>query len=220
MINTPSKLFECSTDAVFAINANGHIRYLNKACEKLLAISLHEVKDKKCADLLCSHDLQGNKFCGDHCPIPRTIDDKNQTVRDFDLMVKRADGDTIMVNVGTHYVPADWRRKDNDITAFFSLRRVNCQRLLQRMHNDPRRMAAPTRESGNFNLTSRETEVLDLAANGLKTSQIAQCLSISKVTVGNHFKNIYPKIGVHSRAEAVSFALRHNLIRRRTYDLE
>jgi len=178
------------------------------------------VKDRKCANLLCGHDLQGNKFCGDHCPIPKTINDRNQAARDFDLMVKRADGDTIMVNIGTYYVPADWRGKVDDITAFFSLRRINCQRLLQRMHNKPHCMAAPNRESGNFNLTSREAEILDLAANGLKTSQIAQRLSISKVTVSNHFKNIYPKIGVHSRAEAVSFALRHNLIRRRSSDLE
>ena len=217
-INTLYELFEHGTDAVFGINADGHIQYLNNTCEKLLATPLHKVKDRKCADLLCGHDLQGNKFCGDLCPIPKTIDNKNQVARDFDLVVKRADGDAILVNIGTYYVPADWQGKDDDITAFFSLRRINCQRLLQRMHNEPSRMAAPNRESGNFNLTSREAEILDLAANGLKTSQIAQRLSISKVTVGNHFKNIYPKISVHNRAEAVSFAWRHNLIRRRTSD--
>ena len=219
-MNAPYKLFEHSTDAVFGTNADGHIQYLNKTCEKLLGIPLHEVKGRKCANLLCGNDLQGNKFCRDHCPIPKTIDNRTQIVRDFDLMVKQADGDTLLVNIGIHYVPADWRGKDDDITAFFSLRRIDCQRLLQRMHNEPRRIAAPNQKSGNLNLTSREAEILDLAANGLNTSQIAQRLSISKVTVGNHFKNIYPKIDVHSRAEAVSFALRHNLIRHRTSDLE
>ncbi len=219
-MNTPQELFEHGTDAVFGVNSNGHIQYLNKNCEKLLGTTLHEVKGRKCASLLCGHDVQGNKFCDTHCPIPKTIDNKNQVARDFDLMVKQADGDTILVNIGIQNVPANWRVKGNDISVFLSLRRIDCNRLLKRIHNEPHRMAAPNRESGNFNLTSRETEILDLAANGLNTNQIAQRLSISKVTVGNHFKNLYPKIGVHSRAEAVSVALRHNLIRRRTSDLE
>ena len=219
-MNKTYELFEHGTDAVFGTNADGHIRYLNRTCEKLLRISLSDMKGRKCADLLCGHDLQGNKVCGDHCTIPKTIGDKNQAVRDYDLMVKRADGDSILVNIGINYIPANCRGKDDDITAFFSLRRINCQRLLQRMHNESSRMAARNREFGNFKLTSREAEILGLAANGLKASQIAQRLSISKVTVGNHFKNIYPKIGVHSRVEAVSFALRNNLIQHRTSDLE
>ena len=128
-MNTSYELFEHGTDAVFGTNANGHIRYLNRTCEKLLGIPLHEVKDNKCADLLCGHNLQGNKFYGNHCPIPRTIDDKDQVARDFDLMVKRADGDTILVNIGIYYVPANWRGKDDDITAFVAwpVQRLGCQ---------------------------------------------------------------------------------------------
>jgi DNA-binding NarL/FixJ family response regulator len=45
----------------------------------------------------------------------------------------------------------------------------------------------------------------------MKTTQIAERLCVSTQTVRSHFKNIYPKIGAHSRADAVVFALRHGL---------
>jgi DNA-binding NarL/FixJ family response regulator len=45
----------------------------------------------------------------------------------------------------------------------------------------------------------------------MNTSQIAERLCVSTQTVRSHFKNIYPKIGAHSRADAVVFALQYGL---------
>jgi DNA-binding NarL/FixJ family response regulator len=45
----------------------------------------------------------------------------------------------------------------------------------------------------------------------LKTTQIARLLSISTRTVRTHFKNIYPKLGVNSRIEAIIFSMQHGL---------
>jgi ATP/maltotriose-dependent transcriptional regulator MalT len=56
-------------------------------------------------------------------------------------------------------------------------------------------------------LSERETEVLVLAARGLSNHQIAQDLHLSEATVKRHLANIYPKIGVGSRTEAVRMAL-------------
>jgi LuxR family maltose regulon positive regulatory protein len=53
-------------------------------------------------------------------------------------------------------------------------------------------------------LSDRELEVLDLLANGLSNKQIAKTLVISVGTVKKHLKNIYGKLGVHSRTEAVA----------------
>ena len=53
-------------------------------------------------------------------------------------------------------------------------------------------------------LSDRELEVLDLLANGLSNKQIAKTLVISVETVKKHLKNIYGKLGVHSRTEAVA----------------
>ena len=62
-------------------------------------------------------------------------------------------------------------------------------------------------------LTARETEVLRRLADGLTTEQIAADLFVSVNTVRNHVNNIIRKLNVHSRLEAVSYALRKGLIR-------
>lgn len=57
-------------------------------------------------------------------------------------------------------------------------------------------------------LTSREREVLDLLAQGLDQNQIARELVISSKTVATHIQRLLPKLGVHSRAQAVAVARR------------
>ncbi len=61
-------------------------------------------------------------------------------------------------------------------------------------------------------LTAREREILSLITNGITTDKIASGLFISPQTVRNHIKNIYGKLQVHSRAQAVSKAIREKLI--------
>lgn len=55
-------------------------------------------------------------------------------------------------------------------------------------------------------LTKREREILSLVAEGLGNAQIAERLSISEKTVRNHVSNVFDKLGVWSRAQAIVFA--------------
>jgi len=61
-------------------------------------------------------------------------------------------------------------------------------------------------------LTGREIEVLGLVADGRTSRQIGDILFISENTVKNHIRNILDKLGMHSRNEAVLYAVRENLI--------
>ncbi len=61
-------------------------------------------------------------------------------------------------------------------------------------------------------LTARELEVLQLVAQGLSNRKIAEKLFISENTVKNHVRNMLEKLHVHSRMEAVLYAMRENLI--------
>ncbi len=61
-------------------------------------------------------------------------------------------------------------------------------------------------------LTDRELEVLRLAADGLTNRQIGRRLQISENTVKNHIRNILEKLHLHSRMEAVLYAVREELI--------
>ena len=55
-------------------------------------------------------------------------------------------------------------------------------------------------------LTRREIEILKLMGTGLNTRAAADRLHVSGATIRNHVQNIFGKLGVHSRLEAVAFA--------------
>jgi DNA-binding NarL/FixJ family response regulator len=61
-------------------------------------------------------------------------------------------------------------------------------------------------------LTPREREVLKALAEGLDGPEIAERLRISLQTERNHMANILAKLGVHSRLQALVFALRHGFV--------
>ncbi|MFQ5947439.1 MAG: response regulator [Acidimicrobiia bacterium] len=61
-------------------------------------------------------------------------------------------------------------------------------------------------------LTGREIEVLSHVAGGLTSKEIGERLFISENTVKNHVRNVLDKLGLHSRNEAVLYAVRENLI--------
>jgi DNA-binding NarL/FixJ family response regulator len=61
-------------------------------------------------------------------------------------------------------------------------------------------------------LTGREIEVLELVARGKTSRDIGAVLFISENTVKNHIRNILDKLGLHSRNEAVLYAVREDLI--------
>ena len=62
-------------------------------------------------------------------------------------------------------------------------------------------------------LSEREREVLELLVEGLSNGAIAERLSISPATVRFHVSSILSKLGVSNRAEAVSLAWRHHLVK-------
>ena len=76
-----------------------------------------------------------------------------------------------------------------------------------------KQMSQPEREQGPaLRLTERELEVLRLVAKGLNNREVAKELFISENTVKNHVRNILEKLQLHSRMEAVMYAVREKLL--------
>ena len=78
------------------------------------------------------------------------------------------------------------------------------KKLLQRISHD----RAPTAAGVGESLTERELTVLRLAGQGLSNREIADSLVVSPRTVQSHMANIFSKLGVGSRTEAVLLGLR------------
>jgi NarL family two-component system response regulator LiaR len=72
--------------------------------------------------------------------------------------------------------------------------------------------AATQPPAPGLDLTDRERVVLALVVEGLNNTQIAARLFVSPSTIKSHVSNILSKLGVSSRTEAATLALRHRLI--------
>jgi RNA polymerase sigma factor (sigma-70 family) len=82
---------------------------------------------------------------------------------------------------------------------------------IARLVDRPRSNGETLRSNGKLEaLTQRESEVLELLAEGLRQEEIAERLVISPKTVATHIQRILSKLEVRSRAQAVSLALRED----------
>lgn len=85
--------------------------------------------------------------------------------------------------------------------------------VLAKVRDKKKPAAAPSSSSGDaVSLTKREAAILDLIAQGESYGEVAKLLSVSVGTVQTHIKNIYGKLAVHSRGEAVFEAHRRGLL--------
>ena len=69
-----------------------------------------------------------------------------------------------------------------------------------------------TASSDGFNLSAREKEILKCLVDGLSYKMVADRCFISVETVRGHIKNIYEKLQVHSKSEAVAKAIRGKIV--------
>lgn len=81
---------------------------------------------------------------------------------------------------------------------------VRVRRLLARSPGPPTRPA----------LTPREQQVLSLLVAGRNTQEIAGLLCITRKTAATHLDHIMAKLGAHSQAQAVAFAVQRNIVNR------
>ena len=76
----------------------------------------------------------------------------------------------------------------------------------------PERLTTDKVQLEDVKLSKREIDVLEQLVKGLNYQQIAENLIISPSTVRKHIENIYKKLQVHNKMEAVQKAMKHNLL--------
>jgi DNA-binding NarL/FixJ family response regulator len=90
---------------------------------------------------------------------------------------------------------------------------IIARKVLARMRDEIKAPSSNATDDGAIAiLTRREAAILDLIARGDSYGDVAKLLSLSVSTVQTHVKNIYNKLSVHSRGEAVFEAQRRGLL--------
>lgn len=179
----------------FATDGEGQVLGLNGAAETLLGYDNDSVRGRRCREVFEGRDRFSNLFCLERCAV-REMAARNEAVNPFDLCLKTASGEMLDVSLSV-----------------VSMREAGCRRpaLLHLLGPSPRPARGGPNGNGRNELTAREHEVLALLATGRSCHDMARAMGISLVTVRNHLKRIYPKLQVHSQAEAVCFAFRNRL---------
>ncbi len=205
-----------SAEAVFAFDANDLVILWNKGCEKLLGRPAYQVLGRHCYDILCGNDVFGNMYCCPNCPVSvQARTQANEPVKRFELDVP-AGGVRKRLAITTFAVPGS---RPSLATLVHVLREPGTQasplehELAEATTDRPEpRAKARTPDGQLARLTNREQEILRKMAKGLPTSEIAEQLFISPVTVRNHIAKVLQKLDAHTKLAAVAFAYRHNLI--------
>ncbi len=200
-----------TSDAMVAVDGSLNIVGWNDAATNLLGYSEDEVTSLTCHQALGWKDRAGNPVCGPDCPScePGAPD---EVIATREVLGRTADGKKVWLNVTSVVPPVEMR---DECRVVHLIREVALPPELERLIAE--RLAPPPPEVDEHvrqkleSLTPRESEILDLLTQGLDGNAIAEKLYLSKATVRNHLQHILGKLDVHSRVEAVAFALRNQL---------
>jgi len=84
--------------------------------------------------------------------------------------------------------------------------------VLQQVRKDSASLAAKQAETSNATLTPREQEIVKLLAEGHSVRETAQLLGLSVKTVEAHKFNLMRKLGIHNKAQLVTYAIRKKIV--------
>ena len=201
---------ERAGDAVFVVGDDGRILFWNRSAERVLGHAARDVLGRPCCDVFAGYDDDGNRLCYQGCHVMSLVR-LGEPVQSFEMRTRTKSGRAVWLDISTLRLPSP----DPDgagLTVHLCRDVTATKELLTLVHE--RLNPPPTDGAGQpaSPLTRRELEVLRLMTEGLNTADAARRLHVSAATIRNHVQNIFGKLGVHSRLEAVAYATRHRLL--------
>ena len=195
-------------DGAFAIGPDGRVAVWNRAAEKILGWSAKDVLGRPCCDVFVGSDGRGNSLCYEGCDVMGRFK-LGEPVEHFQMKTRTKAGRPIWLDVSILEAPAT---NGNRPIAVHLFRDITATRQLLDLVNERLQPGGQSNGNGASGLTRREIEILQLMASGANTKMLAERLRVSPATVRNHAQNIFAKLDVHSRLEAVAWANRHGLV--------
>jgi len=196
-------------DGAFVVGTDGRIVVWNRSAEQILGYTSRQVIGRACCDILDGRDEDGNRLCYQGCHVMALVA-IGEPVQNFDMHTRTNTDKLVWINVSILVVPGHGASGALTIHLF---RDVTAAKELLNLVQPRRSTPAPGAEAAAPRaLTRRELELLRLVSAGLNTATAAERLHVSRATIRNHVQNIFAKLGVHSRLEAVAYAHKHRLL--------
>lgn len=212
--------FNNAADGVFIIDEELRIQFWNRAAEEITGFGKDDVFGQKCYQILQGRDEKRQLVCKACCQVAE-LALKSEPVHSYDIRTRTNNGGKRWLNISIITVKIGENRNKKMIIHLF--RDVTQKKdseiffrrfleIAQRYYIIPIEPDISKDPNIHINkLTLREQEVFIHLARGLSTKEIAEVLFISMSTVRNHVQNIFSKLGVHSRSEAIAYAYQNEL---------
>jgi DNA-binding CsgD family transcriptional regulator len=205
-----------TVDGIFAVDARQRIVLWNPGCEQLFGLPVQQALGRSCSEIVRGKNPMEQPVCGGGCCIASFAENPN-IPSVFPLRARDAAGRELRLTVSVLLVPS--MRKEQRLCVHLLRCGAMMDPVLESQNGEhstrPQQARAPAQDEmppSVSGLTTREREILKLLAEGLGVGVISQLMKISIATVRNHVQHIEGKLAVHSQAEAVAYAYRHNLV--------
>lgn len=209
-----------AADGAVVISEEQRIIFWNKAAEEILGCPGDEITHSFCYQVMHGQNKTAWEICRDNCEIAKAALN-SKPVPNFDMHVLSSHAVKQWLNVSTFTYQGGNNRDKKVVVHLFRVLETSVveEKVLNQMANLVKRYKNIPNETSMGNkmmtltaLTNREREVLSLMAKSYDTNEIGESLSISINTVRNHVQRIFHKLHVHSRLEAVIFAIKNDLL--------
>jgi DNA-binding CsgD family transcriptional regulator len=187
----PLDAFEHASHAALVADAEGRVRVCNRPAAALLGCDSRSALGKPCWLVARFRTREQAPFCAPDCPIQRQA--RAGELEPFHHVVAQQADSTLDLEPLTFLIPPP------------RAGRYAALHILWPVDSASRELEGPLGAAGRgpsydlYRLSRREMEVLQLLASGLRTSEIASRLFISRSTVRNHVQRILRKLQVRRR---------------------
>lgn len=207
------------------VNAAERIVCWNAGAQKLLGYTEDEVLNKPCYQVMAGR-VCGRSWCHAGCEVQRAVE-RGVRIQTFDMQVTTKPGTEMALGISvfafemsgerfTIHLLRDMTHAENTKAVlsniYDTLRTAGIENGIPRASAGTQIRLIPVPPPSVAHLTRREIEVLQLLAEGLATKDLAKRLGVSPFTIRRHIESVLMKTGLHTQAQAVSFAYRAGLL--------
>ena len=202
-----------------ATDSQDRLLEVNSACRDLLGWEDGEVDGRRFHELAEIRDGSGNRLTGAAFPILEILA-CGEGIREFELILRAKGGQQQLAKVSVVVVlEANGREYELVYLLQPILRRRRADAVIDQLLQSAEPEADAglpgwwnERHAADQKLTRRQVQVLRQLVRGQSTEEIAEALGTSVSTVRSHIQNLYDRLDVHNRAQAVAWGLRHMIL--------